>query len=141
MNTGTEGGGGNSTRVGDDGLFMAGAHVAHVRAGGRPGDHGEQLALAGHLRGRRRVIIGGPSPASTQWVRIARARSFGAVTMVTNDVIPYVSRQGPRGGLDGLNLVGVKRRGVAREDIMALRAAFQGAGAGRGRLSGPARAA
>ena len=47
------------------------------------------------------------------------------MTMVTNDVIPYGLVQAPRGELDGLNLVGLKRRGVARSDITALRAAFQ----------------
>ena len=45
--------------------------------------------------------------------------------MVTNDVIPYGLVQAPRGELDGLNLVGLKRKGVPRADIMALRAAFQ----------------
>ncbi|MGY9012668.1 MAG: acyl-ACP--UDP-N-acetylglucosamine O-acyltransferase, partial [Rhodobacterales bacterium] len=49
----------------------------------------------------------------------------GAVTMVTNDVIPYGLVQSPRGELDGLNLVGLKRKGVDRSDITALRAAFQ----------------
>jgi UDP-N-acetylglucosamine acyltransferase len=45
--------------------------------------------------------------------------------MVANDVIPHGLVQGPRGELDGLNLVGLKRRGVKRDDITALRAAFQ----------------
>jgi UDP-N-acetylglucosamine acyltransferase len=58
-------------------------------------------------------------------VRIGRGAIIGAVTMVTNDVLPHGLVQGPRGKLDGLNLVGLKRRGVAREDITALRAAFQ----------------
>ena len=45
--------------------------------------------------------------------------------MVTNDVIPYGLVQAPRGELDGLNLVGLKRRGVDRAEITALRAAYQ----------------
>ena len=52
--------------------------------------------------------------------------------MVTNDVIPYGLVQAPRGQLDGLNLVGLKRRGVERGDIMALRAAFQMMAQGEG---------
>ena len=60
-----------------------------------------------------------------QFVRIGRGAIIGAVTMVTSDVMPYGLVQGPRGVLDGLNLVGLKRRGVARSDITALRAAFQ----------------
>ena len=60
-----------------------------------------------------------------QWVRIGQGAIIGAVTMVTNDVIPYGLVQAQRGELDGLNLVGLKRRGVARSDISALRAAIQ----------------
>jgi UDP-N-acetylglucosamine acyltransferase len=45
--------------------------------------------------------------------------------MVTNDVIPFGLVQGPRGSLDGLNLIGLKRKGVERGNITALRAAFQ----------------
>ena len=57
---------------------------------------------------------------------------IGAVTMVTNDVLPYGLVQGPRGALDGLNLVGLKRRGVDRSDITAMRAAFQMLAQGEG---------
>ena len=44
--------------------------------------------------------------------------------MVTNDVVPYGLVTGPRAELDGLNLVGLKRRGVDRADIQALRVAL-----------------
>jgi UDP-N-acetylglucosamine acyltransferase len=52
--------------------------------------------------------------------------------MVTNDVIPYGLVQAERGRLDGLNLVGLKRKGVSRADITALRAAFQMLAQGEG---------
>ena len=130
MNTGTEGGGG-VTRVGDDGLFMAGCHVAHdVQVGDRV-IIVNNAALAGHCVIEDDVIIGGLSGVH-QWVRIGRGAIIGAVTMVTNDVIPYGLVQAPRGKLDGLNLVGLKRRGVSRADITALRAAFQMLAQGEG---------
>ena len=44
--------------------------------------------------------------------------SLSAFWMVTNDVIPYGLVQAPRGKLDGLNLVGLKRKGVSRADII-----------------------
>ncbi|NIZ08849.1 acyl-ACP--UDP-N-acetylglucosamine O-acyltransferase [Pseudooceanicola sp. HF7] len=130
MNSGTEGGGG-LTSVGDDGLFMAGCHVAHDCRVGNNVIVVNNAALAGHCVIEDEVIIGGLSGVH-QWVRIGRGAIIGAVTMVTADVIPHGLVQAPRGKLDGLNLVGLKRRGVARSDITALRAAFQMLAQGEG---------
>jgi UDP-N-acetylglucosamine acyltransferase len=130
MNCGTEGGGG-LTKVGDDGLFMAGCHIAHDAMLGDRVIMANSAAVAGHCIIDDDVIIGGLAGIH-QFVRIGRGAIIGAVTMVTNDVIPYGLVQGPRGVLDGLNLVGLKRRGVARGDITALRAAFQMLAQGEG---------
>lgn len=130
MNCGTEGGGG-ITRVGDDGLFMAGCHIAHDAIIGDRVIVVNSAAVAGHCVIEDDVIIGGLSGIH-QWVRVGHGAIVGAVTMVTNDVIPYGLVQAPRGDLDGLNLVGLKRRGVARSDITALRAAFQMLAQGEG---------
>ncbi|MGI3167853.1 acyl-ACP--UDP-N-acetylglucosamine O-acyltransferase [Pseudooceanicola sp. C21-150M6] len=137
MNNGTEGGGG-LTSVGDDGLFMAGCHVAHDCRVGNNVILVNNSALAGHCVIEDEVIIGGLSGVH-QWVRIGRGAIIGAVTMVTNDVIPHGLVQAPRGHLDGLNLVGLKRRGVARADITALRAAFQMLAQGEGAFQDRAR--
>jgi len=123
INCGTEGGGG-ITRIGNDGLFMAGCHVAHDAVIGDRVILVNSVAIAGHCVLEDDVIVGGLSGVH-QFVRIGRGAIIGAVTMVTNDVIPYGLVQAPRGELDGLNLVGLKRRGVERADITALRAAFQ----------------
>ncbi|MEO9514805.1 MAG: acyl-ACP--UDP-N-acetylglucosamine O-acyltransferase [Paracoccaceae bacterium] len=123
MNGGTDGGGG-LTSIGDDGLFMAGCHVAHDAHIGDRVIVVNSAAIAGHVVLEDDVIIGGLSGIH-QFVRIGRGAIIGAVTMVTNDVIPYGLVQASRGELDGLNLVGLKRKGVARSDITALRAAFQ----------------
>lgn len=130
MNCGTEGGGG-LTKVGDDGLFMAGCHVAHDVILGDRVIMANNSAAAGHCIIDDDVIIGGLAGIH-QFVRIGRGAIIGAVTMVTNDVIPYGLVQAPRGVLDGLNLVGLKRRGVSRSDITALRAAFQMLAQGEG---------
>ncbi|WP_265500712.1 acyl-ACP--UDP-N-acetylglucosamine O-acyltransferase [Paracoccus beibuensis] len=119
MNPGTAGGGGLTT-VGDDGLFMASSHVGHDC---RIGDRvilANSVAIAGHCVLEDDVIVGGLSGVH-QFVRIGRGAMIGAVTMVTADVIPYGLVQGPRGHLDGLNLVGLRRRGASRSDIAALR--------------------
>lgn len=130
LNTGTEGGGG-ITRVGDDCLIMTGAHVGHDAQIGDRVILVNHVAIAGHCQIGDDVIVGGLSGVH-QWVRIGRGAIIGAVTMVTNDVIPYGLVQAPRGELDGLNLVGLKRRGVGRADITALRAAYQMLAQGEG---------
>ncbi len=130
INTGT-GGGGGITRVGDDALFMAGCHIAHdVQIGDRV-IVVNNAAVAGHCLIDDDVIIGGLSGIH-QFVRIGKGAIIGAVTMVTNDVIPYGLVQASRGELDGLNLIGLKRKGVARSDITALRTAFQMLAQGEG---------
>ena len=130
LNLGTEGGGG-VTRVGDDNLFMAGAHVGHDSVVGSRVVVANCAAIAGHCQIGDDVIIGGLSGIH-QWVRIGRGAIIGAVTMVTNDVIPYGLVQGPRGELDGLNLIGLKRRGLDRAAIAALRQAYDMLAAGEG---------
>lgn len=123
LNTGTEGGGG-VTRVGDDCLIMTGAHVGHDAQIGNRVILVNNVAIAGHVNLGDDVIVGGLSGIH-QWVRVGQGAIIGAVTMVTNDVIPYGLVQAPRGELDGLNLVGLKRRGTDRAEITALRAAYQ----------------
>lgn len=133
MNTGTEGGGG-VTRIGDDGLFMASCHVAHDAQIGDRVILVNSVAIAGHCVLEDDVIVGGLSGVH-QWVRIGRGAIIGALSMVTADVIPHALVAGPRAKLEGLNLVGLKRRGVPRAEIGALRELFMALGEGSFRES------
>ena len=130
INTGTALGGG-LTSIGDDCLLMTGSHVAHDVQISNKVIMANCAAVAGHCVIEDEVIIGGLSGIH-QFVRIGRGAIIGAVTMVTKDVIPFGLVQGPRGALDGLNLIGLKRKGVDRNDITALRAAFQSLAQGDG---------
>ncbi len=130
LNTGTAGGGG-LTQVGDDCLLMTGAHIGHDSRLGNRVILANGVAIAGHCQIGDDVIVGGLSGIH-QWVRIGHGAIIGAVTMVTNDVIPYGLVQGPRGELDGLNLVGLKRRGMDRAGISALRHAYEDLSHGEG---------
>ena len=130
MNSGTAGGGG-VTRIGDDGLFMAGCHIAHDAQIGSHVIVVNSAAIAGHVVLEDEVIVGGLAGVH-QFVRIGRGAIIGALAMVTADVLPHGLVQAPRGSLDGLNLVGLKRRGVARADITALRAALMALKDGEG---------
>jgi UDP-N-acetylglucosamine acyltransferase len=130
INTGTQGGGG-ITRVGDDCLLMAGVHVAHDCQIGDRVILVNNVGVAGHCLVEDDVIIGGLSGLH-QFVRVGRGAIIGALSVVVKDVIPYGLVQGPRAVLDGLNLVGLKRRGADRQEIAALRAAFTALAEGEG---------
>lgn len=132
INLGTAGGGA-VTKIGDDNLLMAGCHVAHDAQVGNRVVIVNSVAVAGHCVIEDDVIIGGLSGVH-QWVRIGQGAIIGALSMVTHDVIPHGLVVGPRGELDGLNLVGLKRKGVPRSDITALRAAFLAIKDGEGTL-------
>lgn len=123
MNPGTEGGG-METQVGNNCLFMVGAHVAHDC---RIEDNAilvNNATLAGHVHVGEWAIIGGLS-AVHQFVKIGRHSMVGGMTGVTDDVIPYGSVTGNRAHLSGLNLLGLKRRGFSRDVIHDIRKAYR----------------
>ncbi|MEM7043333.1 MAG: acyl-ACP--UDP-N-acetylglucosamine O-acyltransferase [Pseudomonadota bacterium] len=123
MHPGTAHGGG-TTRVGDDGLFMAGAHVAHDCQVGDGVIMANNATLAGHVEVQDHAILGGLS-AVHQFVRIGRQAMIGGLAGVEADVIPYGTVLGNRAYLNGLNIVGMKRRGVDRDEIQQLRNAYR----------------
>jgi UDP-N-acetylglucosamine acyltransferase len=123
MNPGTEGGG-MVTRVGDNCLFMASAHVAHDCI---LGDHvimANNATLAGHVMVGEYAFLGGLS-AVHQFVRIGKHAMIGGMSGVEADVIPFGMVIGNRAYLNGLNIVGLKRRGFSRDDIHTLRNAYR----------------
>ena len=123
MNPGTAGGG-MVTRVGDDCLFMVGAHVAHDCQVGNRVVMANNATLAGHVTVGDGVVIGGLS-AVHQFVRIGAHAMIGGMSGVEQDVIPYGLVMGERARLAGLNLVGLERRGFDRDQVKALRQAYK----------------
>ncbi|MEI6985350.1 MAG: acyl-ACP--UDP-N-acetylglucosamine O-acyltransferase [Rhodospirillaceae bacterium] len=123
MNPGTAGGG-MVTKIGDGGLFMVGAHVAHDCIIGDNVILANNATLAGHVVIGDYAILGGLS-AVHQFVRIGHHAMIGGMSGVENDVIPFGLVMGERARLAGLNLVGLERRGYGRETIQALRAAYR----------------
>ncbi|WP_374298396.1 acyl-ACP--UDP-N-acetylglucosamine O-acyltransferase [Ferrovibrio sp.] len=123
MNPGTEGGG-MLTKVGDNCLFMAGAHVAHDCI---VGDHvimANNATLAGHIEVGDYAFVGGLA-AVHQFCRIGKHAMIGGMSGVEQDVIPFGMVTGNRAHLSGLNLVGLKRRGFDRDEIHKLRSAYR----------------
>ena len=123
MNPGTEGGG-MVTRVGDGGLFMMGAHVAHDCLVGDRVVLANNATLGGHVVVEDHAVIGGLA-AVHQFVRIGRNAMIGGMSGVEHDVIPYALVLGDRARLEGLNVIGLKRNGFERAEIQTLTAAYR----------------
>lgn len=123
MNPGTEGGG-MVTKVGDECLFMVGAHIAHDCQVGSNVILANNATIAGHVQVGDFAILGGLS-AIHQFVRIGKHSMIGGMSGIENDVIPYGSAMGNRAYLSGLNVVGLKRRNFSRETIHEMRKAYR----------------
>ncbi|MBW8881484.1 MAG: acyl-ACP--UDP-N-acetylglucosamine O-acyltransferase [Asticcacaulis sp.] len=123
MHTGTEKGGG-ITVVGNDCMFMSGSGIAHDCILGNNVILANLASVGGHVKIGDFVFLGG-SCAVHQFARLGRYCFIGGGAVVTKDVIPYGSVWGNHARLEGLNLVGLKRRGFSRELILALRTAYR----------------
>jgi UDP-N-acetylglucosamine acyltransferase len=123
MNTGTVEGGG-VTRVGDRGFFMIGSHVAHDCNIGSDVICSINVAVGGHVEVGEGAFLGGQS-AIHQFCRIGDYAFVGGCAAVITDIIPYASAFGNHAQLAGLNIVGLKRRGLERSTIHDLRAAYK----------------
>jgi UDP-N-acetylglucosamine acyltransferase len=136
MNTGTEDDRG-ITEVGNRCLVMVGSHVGHDCKVGNNVNFANNVLLGGHVSIGDYVVFGG-QVAVRQFVRIGEGAMIVGLSGVRADVIPWGLAFGHLADLVGLNVVGMKRRGIARTEIHALRNAYEtlffGAGSFRERL-------
>lgn len=102
--------GGMTTSVGDNCLFMVGVHIAHNCKVGNNVIFANYVSLAGHVEVGDFAILGGLS-AVQQYCRIGPHTMVGGVSAVVRDLIPYGLATSDRAHLEGLNLVGMNRRG------------------------------
>lgn len=136
MSIGTTKGGG-VTRVGARGFFMNHAHVGHDCIVGNDVIFATSATLGGHCEVGDFVYIGGLS-AAHQFVRIGSQTMIGGLTGLRGDVIPYALANGQHGHLEGLNIVGMRRRKFTRERLHTVRSfyndLFYGSGTFESRL-------
>jgi UDP-N-acetylglucosamine acyltransferase len=123
MNVGSLKGGG-LTRVGARGYFMANSHIGHDCTVGEGVTFANCVALGGHVQIGDGVVFGGLA-AVQQFCRVGKGAMVGGLTGINRDVIPYAMAFGDHAELAGLNLIGLKRRGLSRETINAMRATFR----------------
>ena len=123
INTGTIGGG-EITKIGDNSLLMIGVHIAHDCIIGNNVVIANSAAIAGHAEIGDDVIIGGNCGVQ-QFTRIGKMAMIGGMTGVSRDVIPYGVSIGNRNYLDGINIVGLRRRKVSNKDIINLTDAYK----------------
>ena len=123
INPGTEGGG-SKTVIGNNCLFMISSHIAHDC---KIGDHviiANNVPLGGHVTIEDSVVIGGNS-AVQQFTRIGRLAMIGGMTGVLKDVTPFALSIGNRNYLQGLNLIGLRRKKYENKKIIGLDKAYK----------------
>ena len=123
INPGTEGGGGK-TIIGNNCLFMISSHIAHDCKVGNNVVIANNVPLGGHVTLEDSVVIGGNS-AVQQFTRIGRLAMIGGMTGVLKDVIPFGLSFGNRNYLQGINLIGLRRKKYENKKILELDTAYK----------------
>ncbi len=123
MHTGTDTARG-ATEVGANCMFLAYSHVSHDSRIGNHVTFANNVMIGGHCDIGDHVIIGGGA-ALHQFVRIGHHAFVGGLTGIEGDLIPFGMATGDRAKLNGLNIIGMKRAGMVRADIHALRHAYR----------------
>ncbi len=123
INPGTKGGGG-LTKVGNNCLFMVSAHIAHDCYVGDNVILANNVPLGGHALIDDNAIIGGNS-AVQQFTRVGKSAMIGGMCGVVRDIIPYGIAHGNRSVLQGLNLIGLRRKNISNKEIMILSDAYK----------------
>ena len=123
INPGTDGGGGK-TIIGNNCLFMISSHIAHDCRVGNNVVIANNVPLGGHVTLEDSVVIGGNS-AVQQFTRIGRLAMIGGMTGVLKDVIPFGLSFGNRNYLQGINLIGLRRKKYENKKILELDTAYK----------------
>ena len=115
--------GGMLTKVGSNNLFMVGSHIAHDCKVGSNCVFANNATLGGHVEVGDWAILGGLA-AVHQWGRVGCHSFIGGLAAVTRDLLPFGMAVGNRANLEGINLVGMRRRGFSKEDISDAKKAY-----------------
>lgn len=123
MSRGTVGGGG-ITRVGSDSLFMAYVHIAHDCRVGNGVVFANNATLAGHVEVGDKAILGG-FVGIHQFCKVGAGVMMGVGSVALKDVPPFLMVYGNPAVPHGLNLRGLKRRGLSAAGLDALKKTYK----------------
>ena len=111
------------SKIGKNCLLMAYAHVAHDSVIGDNCILANGVQIAGHVTVEDYVIIGGLTPVH-QFCIVGQHSMLGGGFRAVQDVPPYILAANEPLRFEGLNIIGLRRRGFANEDIYALKKAY-----------------
>jgi len=115
---------GGTTVVGSDCFLMAYAHVAHDDRIGNRVIIANNVALAGHVEIADQAFLSG-GVVVHQFSRIGRLAMVGGNAKIVQDCLPFVITDGVPGRACGLNVVGLRRAGIAAAQVRALKEAYR----------------
>ena len=122
INPGTIGGG-SLTKVGDNCLFMVHSHIAHDCQIGNNVILANSVPIGGHAKIEDDVIIGGNS-AVQQFTRVGKLSMIGGMCGVVKDILPYSLIYGNRSILQGVNIIGLRRKNISNSRINNIKKTF-----------------
>ncbi len=115
---------GKKTIIGNGTFLMAYVHIAHNCAVGDGVIIANTAQLAGHVIVERRAFVSGVLGIH-QWARVGEFAMVGGMTRLSRDAPPYFMTVGYDPVVVGLNLVGLRRAGFSKEEIAALKDAYE----------------
>jgi UDP-N-acetylglucosamine acyltransferase len=110
------------TEVGSDCFLMAASHVAHDCQVGNHVVIANAVLLGGHVQVGDRAFLGG-SAVVHQFCRIGEGAMIGGGARISRDIAPFCLAA-ERNAISGLNVVGLRRRGLKREAFREIKQAF-----------------
>ena len=112
------------TRIGDDNLLMGHVHVAHDCLIGNANVLAQYVGLSGHVRIQNHTIIGGKVGVQ-QFMCIGSHAYIGGQCRVAQHIPPYTACRGTPLEINGINVIGMRRLGIPRDNIQAVQRAYK----------------
>ena len=112
-----------TTRIGSHNFFMVNTHIAHDCQVGNRCILANGALVGGHCVLEDNVYLSG-NCAVHQFVRVGRLSLLSGCSVTTKDILPFTMQQGID-NVVGVNVVGMRRAGMAPSEINAVRRAFR----------------